>query len=67
MPPCFIVPTKPEPGPEAYEEFEACLNGSGLVIRVLKNTHQVESIDDGVQDNIDSGSDCDGKNNAVSS
>ncbi|CAD7002432.1 uncharacterized protein LOC101454626 [Ceratitis capitata] len=62
MPPCFVAPTKPEPGPEAYEEFEACLNGSGLVIRVLKNTHQVESVDDGMQDNLDSGSDCERKN-----
>ncbi|XP_054733567.1 uncharacterized protein LOC129241332 [Anastrepha obliqua] len=62
MAPCFVTPTKPEPGPEAYEEFEACLNGSGLVIRVLKNTHQVESVDDGMQhgDN-ESGSDCEKK------
>lgn len=45
--PCFIQPTRPDPGPEAYDEFEACLNGSGLTIRVLKNTHRVESINDG--------------------
>ncbi|EDW18106.1 uncharacterized protein LOC6581917 [Drosophila mojavensis] len=45
--PCFIQPTIPDPGPEAYDEFEACLNGSGLTIRVLKNTHKVESVDDG--------------------
>lgn len=45
--PCFIQPTKPDPGPEAYDEFEACLNGSGLTIRVLKNTHKVESVMDG--------------------
>ncbi|XP_036338094.1 uncharacterized protein LOC118747962 [Rhagoletis pomonella] len=63
MPPCFVVPTKPEPGPEAYEQFEACLNGSGLVIRVLKNTYVVESADDGMQQGgHDSGSDCEGKN-----
>ncbi|XP_017060179.1 uncharacterized protein LOC108100674 [Drosophila ficusphila] len=45
--PCFIQPTKQDPGPEAYDEFEACLNGSGLTIRVLKNTHKVESVQDG--------------------
>ncbi|EDV50134.1 uncharacterized protein LOC6545543 [Drosophila erecta] len=45
--PCFIQPTRPDPGPEAYDEFEACLNGSGLTIRVLKNTHKVESVLDG--------------------
>ncbi|KAH8255188.1 hypothetical protein KR038_000673 [Drosophila bunnanda] len=48
--PCFIQPTRPDPGPEAYDEFEACLNGSGLTIRVLKNTHKVESVDDGATD-----------------
>ncbi|KMY96778.1 uncharacterized protein LOC6736306 [Drosophila simulans] len=47
--PCFIQPTKPDPGPEAYDEFEACLNGSGLTIRVLKNTHKVESVMDGAE------------------
>ncbi|XP_017104069.2 uncharacterized protein [Drosophila bipectinata] len=49
--PCFIQPTRPDPGPEAYDEFEACLNGSGLTIRVLKNTHKVESVDDGSMGN----------------
>ncbi|KAH8297655.1 hypothetical protein KR054_004818 [Drosophila jambulina] len=48
--PCFIQSTRPDPGPEAYDEFEACLNGSGLTIRVLKNTHKVESVDDGAMD-----------------
>ncbi|KAH8415727.1 hypothetical protein KR222_011345 [Zaprionus bogoriensis] len=47
--PCFIQPTRPDPGPDAYDEFEACLNGSGLTIRVLKNTHKVESINDGAE------------------
>ncbi|XP_058982425.1 uncharacterized protein LOC131804084 [Musca domestica] len=49
MPPCFVTPRKPEPGPDAYDEFEACLNGSGLVIRVLKDTHCVENICDGTE------------------
>ncbi|XP_037933722.1 uncharacterized protein LOC119669110 [Teleopsis dalmanni] len=58
--PCFINPTKPDPGPEAYDEFEACLNGSGLTIRVLKDTHQVESVNDGEDEGLDdSGSECD--------
>ncbi|EDW76980.1 uncharacterized protein Dwil_GK21154 [Drosophila willistoni] len=55
--PCFIQPTRPEPGPEAYDEFEACLNGSGLTIRVLKNTHKVESVDDGAQSGANLGAD----------
>ncbi|XP_017021230.1 uncharacterized protein [Drosophila kikkawai] len=50
--PCFIQPTRPDPGPEAYDEFEASLNGSGLTIRVLKNTHKVESIDDGAREDL---------------
>ncbi|XP_017128042.1 uncharacterized protein LOC108146518 [Drosophila elegans] len=50
--PCFIQPTRPDPGPEAYDEFEACLNGSGLTIRVLKNTHKVESVQDGNEGNL---------------
>lgn len=29
--------------------FEANLNGSGLVIRVLKDTHRVESIEEGTK------------------
>ena len=60
MQPCFICPSKPCPGPEAYEEFEACLNGSGMTIRVLKDTHHVESISDGNDNTIeDSDDDCD--------
>uniref|UniRef100_A0A1A9V5J9 Transcriptional cofactor Bfc domain-containing protein n=1 Tax=Glossina austeni TaxID=7395 RepID=A0A1A9V5J9_GLOAU len=60
--PCFMEPTKPSPGPSDYEEFEACLNGSGLLIRVLKDTHQVQNICDGTEnfDNAESGSDCEG-------
>ncbi|XP_034481128.1 uncharacterized protein LOC117786829 isoform X1 [Drosophila innubila] len=50
--PCFIQPTRPDPGPDAYDEFEACLNGSGLTIRVLKNTHKVESVNDGAGSNL---------------
>uniref|UniRef100_A0A1B0G0X9 Transcriptional cofactor Bfc domain-containing protein n=1 Tax=Glossina morsitans morsitans TaxID=37546 RepID=A0A1B0G0X9_GLOMM len=59
--PCLMEPTKPSPGPSDYEEFEACLNGSGLLIRVLKDTHQVQNICDGTEnfDNAESGSDCD--------
>lgn len=49
MQPCFQKPRPPDPGPEAYDEFEACLNGSGLLIRVLKDTHQVENICDGTE------------------
>ncbi|XP_059226912.1 uncharacterized protein LOC106094572 isoform X2 [Stomoxys calcitrans] len=48
--PCFVTPRKPEPGPDAYDEFEACLNGSGMVIRVLKDTHCVENIRDGTEE-----------------
>ncbi|KAI8126309.1 hypothetical protein FF38_09130 [Lucilia cuprina] len=62
--PCFQTPRLPDPGPEAYDEFEACLNGSGLVIRVLKDTHQVENICDGTEEfNDDNASDCNGKEN----
>lgn len=50
MHPCLQTPRQPDPGPDAYDEFEACLNGSGLVIRVLKDTHQVESICDGTEE-----------------
>lgn len=50
MQPCFQTPRPPKPGPEAYDEFEACLNGSGLVIRVLKDTHRVENISDGAEE-----------------
>ncbi|XP_065360659.1 uncharacterized protein LOC135954418 [Calliphora vicina] len=50
MQPCFQTPRQPDPGPEAYDEFEACLNGSGLVIRLLKDTHQVENICDGTEE-----------------
>lgn len=55
--PCFIQPTRPDPGPEAYDEFEACLNGSGLTIRVLKNTHKVESVNDGAGSNLNADDD----------
>lgn len=48
-----MIPTVKEPGPEAYDEFEAALNGSGLVIRVLKDTHRVESIKDGAESKFD--------------
>lgn len=65
--PCFVEPRKPEPGPDAYDEFEACLNGSGLVIRVLKNTHQVENICDGTEVyNVNSeDEECNNKNEKV--
>ncbi|KAM7355640.1 uncharacterized protein ACRADG_001639 [Cochliomyia hominivorax] len=62
--PCFQAPRLPKPGPEAYDEFEACLNGSGLVIRVLKDTHQVENICDGTEEfHDDNGSDNGKENN----
>lgn len=52
--PCFLESTvTKEPGPEAYDEFEAALNGTGLVIRVLKDTHHVESIKDGTDDKLE--------------
>ncbi|XP_017137985.1 uncharacterized protein LOC108152866 isoform X1 [Drosophila miranda] len=57
--PCFLQPRRPDPGPEAYDEFEACLNGSGLTIRVLKDTHKVEAVDDGSNFNPDLGADDD--------
>lgn len=60
MQPCFVTPRKPDPGPEAYDEFEACLNGSGLVIRVLKDSHCVENICDGTEEfhNDNNSEDC---------
>ncbi|XP_061389993.1 uncharacterized protein LOC133325227 [Musca vetustissima] len=67
MQPCFVTPRKPEPGPDAYDEFEACLNGSGLVIRVLKDSHCVESVCDGTenfQDDHSSEEGCEKSNHA---
>ena len=46
MKPCILCPSKPDFGPEKYDEFEANLNGSGLTIRVLKDTHVVENVCD---------------------
>lgn len=63
--PCFIESSaNKEPGPEAYDEFEAALNGTGLVIRVLKDTHHVESIQDGTEDKLENANselECDSK------
>ncbi|XP_055847126.1 uncharacterized protein LOC129912755 [Episyrphus balteatus] len=46
MKPCILCPSKPDYGSEKYDEFEANLNGSGLTIRVLKDTHVVENVCD---------------------
>ncbi|XP_075162163.1 uncharacterized protein LOC142234846 [Haematobia irritans] len=63
--PCFVTPRKTDPGPEAYDEFEACLNGSGLVIRVLKDSHCVENITDGTENfHNDGDTECCEKNNS---